>query len=759
MDKAKTALEMIEQSVLDKPDKIAVIGEPEERITYAELWELSGRIYAWLKERGIGAEDAVMYCLPRGIGLYACILGTMRAGAAFVLTETENDTERTNYIQKDCACKVFVDETCWEQIIATEARAGYEPVNPHNLCYIAYTSGTTGNPKGVLHEYGSLENAWMAARIDGVSIFRETDVFLLMSPMNFVSTPITFSYMAANSITIALMPYSYKHSAERFTEYVRKSGANCGYLTPSFLRKCHSADFSWRMCILSSEPADGLYIPETICYNCYASTESGCLLGIFQLPKAMTPAPVGRSQSDIELFLLRADGTPALPGEAGEVCYRNPYVRGYLNNPKRTKHLLQDGIFHTGDRGRMNCDGDLILCGRMDEMIKIGGYRIESEEIADAVRSVSGLQHFVVRGFVYKDISSIIVFYTDDVTVNAIRLQEELLKYIPEYMIPTNYIKLREFPLLDTGKTDKQSLLPPEGSWEKLDLRMPDELTPIESGRTASVYDWDEGRVLKIFKSCISYADIYQEMVQTQEARLVGIPVPRVYEIVRWDGHYGLIMDKVGGKVLEKALKDNPEECDALIERFADAVRKMHRTVVAREPLLDVRQKSIELCERLDPVLFSSRQRKIIRAVLEAVPEADTFVHGDCHTGNAILDGDTITFIDLMVCGKGHPVFDLLCMYSHYVYLPSCVSEEECFTKLGVSIEEAEIIYEKFLKAYYPGISEEKLLHLKEWIKGVHAARFVLVAVVMPGVFPEEILKEAANRAVLFYEAEKLLYE
>ncbi len=75
MDKAKTVLEMIERSVLDKPDKIAVIGEPEERITYAELWELSGRIYAWLKERGIGAENAVMYCLPREIGLYACPSG------------------------------------------------------------------------------------------------------------------------------------------------------------------------------------------------------------------------------------------------------------------------------------------------------------------------------------------------------------------------------------------------------------------------------------------------------------------------------------------------------------------------------------------------------------------------------------------------------------------------------------------------------------------------------------------------------------
>ena len=120
---------------------MAVIHKSEIKITNKELWELSGRIYAWLKSKGIDAEDVVMYNLPRGIELYACILGTLRAGAAFVLTETNNNSKRTEFIKHDCNCKLYFNEDCWKEIINTDSLDGYEPVNLHNLCYIAYTSG------------------------------------------------------------------------------------------------------------------------------------------------------------------------------------------------------------------------------------------------------------------------------------------------------------------------------------------------------------------------------------------------------------------------------------------------------------------------------------------------------------------------------------------------------------------------------------------------------------------------------------------
>ena len=197
----KTILELFAEHVKKKPEQIAVIYKSETKITNKKLWELSGKIYAWLKSKGISSEDLVMYCLPRGVELYACIIGTIRIGAAFVLTETDNNPKRTEFIKQDCKCKLFVDEDCWKEIINTDSLDGYEPVNLHNLCYIAYTSGTTGNTKGLMHEYGSLENAWKSARYNGKPLFSNDDTFLVMSPMNFVSLCV-WQYYCYNALFI-----------------------------------------------------------------------------------------------------------------------------------------------------------------------------------------------------------------------------------------------------------------------------------------------------------------------------------------------------------------------------------------------------------------------------------------------------------------------------------------------------------------------------------------------------------------------------
>ena len=148
-NKHATALQLLESWVIKTPDSRAVVFEPGISATFKELWELSGKIYAYLKSQGIGAEDVVMYHLPRGIELYACMTGTMRAGAAFVMAETGADAERTAFIREDSGCSLYVDEECMKGILALETLDGYESINLHNLLYIAYTSGTTGHPRAI----------------------------------------------------------------------------------------------------------------------------------------------------------------------------------------------------------------------------------------------------------------------------------------------------------------------------------------------------------------------------------------------------------------------------------------------------------------------------------------------------------------------------------------------------------------------------------------------------------------------------------
>ena len=346
---------------------------------------------------------------------------------------------------------------------------------------------------------------------------------------------------------------------------------------------------------MSSEPADGLFLQEMKCYNCYASTESGCLLTVYELKRAMAPAPVGTSQSDIEIYVLNEDEMECPVGTIGEVCFRNPYVRGYLNLPVKTRELMRGRVLHTGDAGEIDREGNLILHGRLDEVFKIGGYRIDPDEVARAVREVSGIRHLVVRGFVYKDISSIVVFFTDDIEIDEVSMREQLLGLLPEYMIPTNYIRLRDFPLLETGKLDKLSLLPPEGSWDAFRKTSVSNLIEIGKGRTACVYDMGDGKAVKLFRPSIPFAMIRQELVLTQAADSCGIPVPDAYEIIRFGPGYGIIMDRVHGEVLENVIREHPDNRKDLVIQFAKNVKQMHQIHVRDERIPDVKAVSLLL--------------------------------------------------------------------------------------------------------------------------------------------------------------------
>ncbi len=748
MKQERTLLEMLEYRAMHTPERTCVIYDPATSFSFGEFWELSGRIYAWLHAKGVGAEDVVMYCLPRGIGLFACMAGTMRAGAAFVLTETGNNDQRTAFIREDCACRLFVDEACWQQILRTDPMDGYEPVDLHHLCYIAYTSGTTGHPKGVLHEYGTMENSWKSMRIDGQPLLNDTDTFLAMSPLNFVSQPILFSAMCAFGTALAIMPYEYGRTEERFYEYLSEAHVNSGYLTPTFLRSHYPFRRPWRMCILSSEPADGLFIEDMKVYNCYASTESGCLLTVYALDRPMTPAPVGKSGSDLQILVLNEEGAEVPAGEEGEICFRDPYVRGYLNLPVRTGKLLRGRVFHSGDAGKITADGNLFVHGRLDEMFKIGGYRIEPDEVANAVREVCGLKHIVVRGFVLKDISSIIVFYTDDVEIDVADMRTRLLQVLPEYMVPTSFVHLQDFPLLKTGKLDKLSLLPPEGSWEEFRTQSCANLPLIGKGRTAAVYDLGD-KVLKLCKPSVPFTLIRQELVLTEAAHACGMDVPNAYEIVRSGAGYGIIMDKLPGEELEQWLAGHPAETKVQMAAFAAAARRLHRTVVQDSRFPDLKQVSVVLCDNLPRSYCSAAEAAKIKAIFETIPDAQTFVHGDLHPANVLIHGAKIHFIDLLLCGRGHPIFDLMCMYSHCVFLPSMANGQDADR---AELSAGEALFDAFLNAYGGDMTPAELASAKRQIAGFLAARICTASAALPGLFPDQVLREAKHRALEFHD-------
>ena len=131
--------------------------EYKEGISYAKFDIMSGKVYAFLKAHGIGKEDFVLINLTRSANQVIAMAGVAKAGAAFTITEAVLGAERIEFIKKDCSCKIEINQKVWDEIKKLDPLMGCEEVSPHDAAMAIYTSGSLGNPKGVLHEYGNMD--------------------------------------------------------------------------------------------------------------------------------------------------------------------------------------------------------------------------------------------------------------------------------------------------------------------------------------------------------------------------------------------------------------------------------------------------------------------------------------------------------------------------------------------------------------------------------------------------------------------------
>ena len=450
---------------------------PEWKFTYdgvatngrrrSEVDDEASRVYAYLKGKGIGKEDFVMICMPRCVQVVSAILGVLKAGAAFTVVDSHYADERIDYIYRDCECRARIDLDTWAKAMEQEPLAGYEPTDPHDACFAVYTSGSTGNPKGVIHEYGKLKMIQLTAIKPYVDAWNAGGCrFGLIPPLNFVAALKFIVHGIYTGMRIFIIPTETIKNPRKLKQDYLAHKITDAHMAPSVIRAAGD-DFGpyLKRVITGSEPPNGISLKSADLINNYTMSESAFVVAQYRIEEKGEHIPIGVPNfEEIRIRLLDEEGKEVGDGEVGEICFENPYFRKYNNLPEATEEALRGGLFHTGDLGRKLEDGNYAIAGRINDMIKINGNRVEPAEIERHAKEILGIDWCVAKGFVDQDKAFLCLYYTDDLEFDVVEVKEKFGAVLPYYMVPTYYVKLDEVPLLPTGKINKKVLPKPDTS-------------------------------------------------------------------------------------------------------------------------------------------------------------------------------------------------------------------------------------------------------------------------------------------------------
>lgn len=271
-----------------------------------------------------------------------------------------------------------------------------------------------------------------------------------------------------------------------------------------------------------------------------------------------------------------------------------------------------------------------------------------------------------------------------------------------------------------------------------------DGLTEIGHGQNGHVYRIDSDTIVKVFRSNIDYSMVCNEIAKAKAAFMLGIPTAISYDVVKVGPCYGVVYELLNARDLSDCMKQDPAHRDDYIRLFASGMREMHTMEIDSDQFPSARVTTLAALPYTKGRIFTEEEYEKAKAILENVPERKTFIHGDCHAGNVMLQDQELMFIDLSCAGCGHPIFDLMSMY-----LTAACHQGELFSHY--TEEEAYHIWKVFLSTYLNTEDEEFLAKAEEQVAAFSSARFMLGLLRIPDLLkPEEILIYKSRLAKLY---------
>src|SRR3569832_2323854 len=491
--------ELFAEQVARSPQQVA-LSAGGEQVTYRELEERANQLAGYLQSLGIGTEDLVGVCLERSVEMVVALLGILKAGGAYLPLEGSYPPERLAFMLEDTQTRVVLtSEQLRERLPQTQARlicldreaeviAGYSgaavrsKVGAEQLAYVMYTSGSTGQPKGVAVTHRAVVR--LVQGTDYVELGPE-QVHLQLAPVSFDASTFELWGSLLNGGRLALGPAEMQ-SLEELSELLAAEGVTTLWLTAGLFHLLVAervealAGVKQLLAggdVLSAELVKKVLREVAGCrvINGYGPTENttfSCCYGMEREAEVGESVAIGRPIANTQVYVLDEQMQLVAVGVAGELYLggdglaRGYYTRAEMTAEKFVPHPYSDEggarLYKTGDVVRYREDGTLEFLGRRDEQVKIRGYRIELGEIESRLAEHEHVREAAVdavdQGSGDKQLIAYLVA-EEEAELNPGQLRNYLEKKLPAYMVPSAFVLLEALPLTSNNKIDRTALI------------------------------------------------------------------------------------------------------------------------------------------------------------------------------------------------------------------------------------------------------------------------------------------------------------
>ncbi|MFE5097738.1 amino acid adenylation domain-containing protein, partial [Streptomyces sp. NPDC056638] len=508
---AATLSELFEAQVARTPDAVAVVFGGVE-VSYQELDARANRLARLLIARGVGAESVVGVCLERGTDLVVALLGVVKAGGAYLPIDPEHPTERIAYTLADARARCVLTGRSVLERLAESGQAANVPVlvlddpaamgelaavdgsaltdeerslSPRNPAYVIYTSGSTGRPKAVVIEHCSLVNflVGMQERFE----LSDDDRLVAVTTIGFDIAGLELYLPLLHGSRVVLASRDEVRDPQALCALLRASGATVMQATPGLWHAVASAAgdgvdellAGLRVLVggeaLPAELARTLVDRAASATNVYGPTETTIWSTAASLGGADgTSSSIGGPIANTRVYVLDSALVPAPVGVAGELYIAGAgLARGYLRKPGLSAERFvacpfgtgSERMYRTGDLVRWSTEGQLEYLGRVDDQVKVRGFRIEPGEVEAVLADHPSVARAVV--IVREDVPGdkrLVGYLVPVADVDGLAEAVRILAAgrLPAYMVPSALVVLEAMPLTPNGKVDRKALPAPE---------------------------------------------------------------------------------------------------------------------------------------------------------------------------------------------------------------------------------------------------------------------------------------------------------